>query len=511
MGSSMSPPRRRRAAASLGAFAVVASLGVATAGTAAAQSISTPGPVGFTTTTSRMVDDTATTAPAALRYGSGWGVATGALKYKGADHRSATTSAKMEITFTGSRIRVYGPKGPSLGKASISIDGGPSTVLDSYRYSLQEQSFLHMSEWLPAGQHKATITVLGQRNSASSGNTWSLDSLEVVSSSTTTTTAAPATPVLKTNYGGLYGRTEADRTRRGVNQLWLKIRWADLETSPGVYNWTPITSKLAANPSLIVRVHVHGGPHAPQWLLNSAGTVNVTNNKDQIASTVGKYWTPTYMTAYKKFVTALGARFDAEPRFASVNMFGTSLIYDEPWITGGAASGATLYSAGLTKDKVIAAQNAGLAATVAAFPHTVVEMPLHGQFTYPVSGGQAGKWSDGIGLANSWDQLYGNRVVFTDYGWGAGDYTPAADSLSTAPNLYSWMHKRADLGRPIAFQATLAPGVTSGTASPTSAAAIDAADGAVRMGARWFEHASWSLLTVSQASAFDAALKANVK
>ena len=139
------------------------------------------------------------------------------------------------------------------------------------------------------------------------------------------------------------------------------------------------------------------------------------------------------MAAYQQFMTAMGTQFDANARVASVNMVGTSLIYDEPWITGGAASGAALYNAGLTKDKVIAAQNAGLAATVAAFPHTVVEMPLHGQFTYPVSGGQAGTWADGIGLANAWDALYGDHVIFTDYGWGAGDYTAAASSLATAP------------------------------------------------------------------------------
>ena len=47
---------------------------------------------------------------------------------------------------------------------------------------------------------------------------------------------------------------------------------------------------------------------------------------------------------------------------------------------------------------------------------------------------------------------YGSRVVFTDYGWGAGDWTAAASSLATAPNLYSWMHKRADLGPPVAIQ-----------------------------------------------------------
>jgi len=511
MSLSMSP-RRRRAATTLGSLAVVASLGVATAGSAAARTTPIPSSLRHAAaTTLTKVDDCATTTtPAALRYVGGWQTTTGGYKYKNTDHRTAQANATVAITYTGTRIRLYGPKGSVLGKASVSVDGGPSTVLDSYRYSLQEQSFLYMSPLLPQGQHKAVITMLGQHNPASGGNTWALDRVEVVSNATTTA-KVPAAVVTKASYGGLYGTTEADRTRRGVNQLWLKVKWADLEPQQGVYNWTPITSKLAANPNLVLRVHVNGGPSAPQWLKNSAGTVQVSNNKDQFSATVGKYWTPQYITAYKQFVTAMGTQFDTNSRVASINMFGTSLIYDEPWITGGTTSGATLYNAGLNKDKVIAAQNADLAATVAAFPHTMVEMPLHGQFTYPVAGGQAGKWSDGVGLANSWDSLYGNRVIFTDYGLGAGEYTPAAATLATAPNLYSWMHKRADLGRPIAFQATLAPGVAAGSANPTSAAAIDAADGAVRMGARWFEHHSWSLLTVAQAQAFDAGLKANVR
>ncbi|MGG5257615.1 beta-galactosidase [Phycicoccus avicenniae] len=324
--------------------------------------------------------------------------------------------------------------------------------------------------------------------------------------------AAPAaTTTTKTNYGGLYGTTTADRDRRGVEHQWLKVRWSDLEPREGGYDWTAIDRLLASDPDLVVRVHVGGGQFAPQWLKTAAGSVQVTNKKDGVTASVGKYWTPRYTAAYKKFVTALGARYDANPRIASVNMFGTSLVYDEPWITGGEASGAALHTAGLTKDKVVAAQNAGLAATTAAFPRTVVEMPLHGRFTYPVAGGEKGSWTEGLTLANAWDTAYGKRVVFTDYGWGAGDYTAAAASLTSAPNLYSWMHKRADLGRPIAFQATLAPGTAAGSTTPTSAAAVAASDEAVRMGARWFEHHSWSYLTVAKATAIDSALKANVR
>jgi len=468
-------------------------------------------PASAATTLEKVVDDSAaTTSVTALSYVGSWKVTTGVDKYMNTDHRTAQAAAKVVITYTGSQIGLYGPKGAWLGKASVSVDGGPSTVLDSYRSSLQEKSVLYTSARAPQKQHKAVITVLGTRNAASLGSAWALDSVKVTSTAATVVIPPPA-PVIKTNYGGLYGATDADRTRRGVNQLWLKVAWSDLEPQKGVYNWAPITTKLASNPSLVLRLHVNGGPSAPQWLKTSAGTVQVANSKDGIVATVGQYWTPQYLAAYKEFVTAMGTQFDTNARIASINMFGTSLIYDEPWITGGAASGAALFSAGLTKDKVIASENADLAATAAAFPHTAVEMPLHGQFMYPVAGGQAGNWPDGMALANSWDQLYGNHVVFTDYGWGAGDYTAAASSLTTAPSLYSWMHARADLGRPIAFQATLAPGVAAGSTSPTAASAVDATDGAVRMGARWFEHASWSLLTLPQCQTYDTALRANVK
>ncbi len=55
-----------------------------------------------------------------------------------------------------------------------------------------------------------------------------------------------------------------------------------------------------------------------------------------MTTTVGEYWTPAYMTAYKQFITAMGTKFDTNARVDSINMAGTSLIYDEPWITGGA-------------------------------------------------------------------------------------------------------------------------------------------------------------------------------
>lgn len=485
---------RRRAIPAAGAIAVVAALGTATAAPASAYPLT---PL-VTTTTTTTVDDAATDNPkASLRYVGTWGVGSSTSAYKNT-HYSSTAGARVEITFRGTEMSLFGPGG-NFGQANISTDGGAVKFTDPYRNTPQTRMRLYSTGTLPYGEHKVVVTVAGTRNTLSTSNVWALDDVVVTN------------PAIKTNYGGLYGTTEADRLRRGVNQQWVKVKWSDLEPTEGVYNWAPVTDLLAANPDLVVRLHVNGGQYAPEWLKTAAGKVTVTNTKDGITATVGQYWTPRYTAAYNRFVAALGAQFDGNARVASVNMFGTSLIYDEPWITGGAASGAALYSAGLTKDKVIASQNAGLAATVAAFPRTIVEMPLHGQFTYPVAGGQKGTWADGIGLLNSWDAQYGGSVIFTDYGFGAGDYTDAATSLTTAPNLYSWMHLRSDLGRPIAFQATMVPGTAGGSTAPTPEVANATNAEAVRMGARWFEHHSWSYLTVEEAAVYDAGYKANVK
>src|SRR5829696_2272565 len=96
MGFSMST-RRRRAASSLGTLVVVASLGVATAGSAASQPITATDSQGPTAVTRvAKVDDSALTqSPAALTYVGYWNALTGANKYMNTEHRTAQATAKI--------------------------------------------------------------------------------------------------------------------------------------------------------------------------------------------------------------------------------------------------------------------------------------------------------------------------------------------------------------------------------------------------------------------------------
>lgn len=320
-------------------------------------------------------------------------------------------------------------------------------------------------------------------------------------------------PKIKRNYGGLFPNVEANRASWSppLAQYWLKVKWSDLEPAQGVYDWSIIDNYLTAHPTVNVRIHVQGGQFAPvsgsnTWLADiSGGTVDVYNTKDAINVPCGLYWNATYMAAYATFVAAMGARYDANPQVASINNAGCSLVYDEPWIMGGdTTSCINMYNAGLNKTTQQTAIYNALDALMAAWPTTIIEMPTHGQLNYPTSTGQGGNWTnDGLPAINLLHTTYGQRLIITDYGLGPGEYEDAATSLTTATSLYSWMHLRADLGYPIAFQATFGTYNQANVESGTQAA--------IDMGGRWFETSSWSALPNNEVQAYDAALKANVR
>lgn len=329
------------------------------------------------------------------------------------------------------------------------------------------------------------------------------------------TVSSPAIPTaIKNSYGGLFAATEANRASYSppLGQYWLKVKWSDLEPTQGNYDWSSIDNylNLAAHATTNVRIHVQGGQLAPvsgsnTWLADiSGGTVSVKNSKDVTTAPCGLYWNPAYMAAYATFVAAMGARYDGNPRVVSINNAGCSLIYDEPWIMGGdPTSCINMFNAGLTSTTQQTAIYNALDALMAAWPTTIIEMPVHSQLNYPVSSGQGGNWTnDGLPAINQLHTTYGQRLIITDYGLGPGEYEAAASSLATAPSVYSWMHKRSDLGYPIAFQATFGTYNQANVESGTQAA--------IDMGGRWYETSSWSALPNTEVQAYDTALKANV-
>jgi hypothetical protein len=87
--------------------------------------------------------------------------------------------ADAVVNFNGTGITWIGKKGPNYGQAAVSIDGGTPQTFDAYNSTELDQNPNVTISGLPSGSHVLQISLLGNKNSASS-NTWqTVDAFEV--------------------------------------------------------------------------------------------------------------------------------------------------------------------------------------------------------------------------------------------------------------------------------------------------------------------------------------------
>jgi galactosylceramidase len=72
-----------------------------------------------------------------------------------------------------------GSEADNHGYAAVSVDGGPSAIIDSYSPAEEYQQVLFSKSGLSTGRHTITITVLDQKDSASSGTYSDIDAFIV--------------------------------------------------------------------------------------------------------------------------------------------------------------------------------------------------------------------------------------------------------------------------------------------------------------------------------------------
>jgi Tfp pilus assembly protein PilE len=116
---------------------------------------------------------------AALTYTGSWTYATYGTDYAGDETYSNTTGNKVTLTFTGNGIQWIGSYASNHGYASVSLDGGTATSVDTYAAQSVPQAVLYSATGLTQGSHTLTITVKGTKDSGSSGYFVSIDALIV--------------------------------------------------------------------------------------------------------------------------------------------------------------------------------------------------------------------------------------------------------------------------------------------------------------------------------------------
>ena len=96
-------------------------------------------------------------------YTSGWKTASHG-GYAGGKVRYATKAgAAVTFEFTGKRIRLYGPLGPTRGKAKIYIDGSYVKTVNLYRGGFDARAKFFDIGWKSSGKHTIRIVVQGTK------------------------------------------------------------------------------------------------------------------------------------------------------------------------------------------------------------------------------------------------------------------------------------------------------------------------------------------------------------
>jgi len=89
------------------------------------------------------------------------------------------TGVGLVVNFNGSGITWIGKKGPQYGKASYSVDGGPAKTVDNYNSTEKSQTANVTVSGLSAESHVLSISLVDQKNAASSGYWQTIDAFTV--------------------------------------------------------------------------------------------------------------------------------------------------------------------------------------------------------------------------------------------------------------------------------------------------------------------------------------------
>jgi hypothetical protein len=187
--------------------------------------------------------------------------------------------------------------------------------------------------------------------------------------------------------------------------------WDRLNPADGLYDWGPIDSFINAQVSNGKRAAIgiitfngranDGNPHdppirVPQWVFNKgAGKVNCSGFE------IPRYWSTVYLAEYRKFVLALGARYDGHPHIEFVQIgvgkFGETQPCDD---LDNACVRSALMADGLTEWSWAGIVNQITDMYADAFKQTITLLPNSPRF---YSEGDRGTWtrhaiSRGVGL-----------------------------------------------------------------------------------------------------------------
>ena len=141
---------------------------------------------------------------------------------------------------------------------------------------------------------------------------------------------------LRTEARGIYFLTPAEGNRHtdlaglecwdnpNIVGVCLRATWAVIEPSPDQFDWSFLDEalRIAKLKKKLVSIGIVAGIRSPDWIFRSAATLRLTGRDAKRRDSVPAPWDPSYLTAWKKFVQAFGARYDGNPLIGYVSASG---------------------------------------------------------------------------------------------------------------------------------------------------------------------------------------------
>lgn len=258
--------------------------------------------------------------------------------------------------------------------------------------------------------------------------------------------------VLFIHHGGLpTNALEEARAHPGVYSAAVIYGvWSQIEPSPGVYDFSQIDRALntitaynRAHPDrpLAGKLRVDGGVLAPDWIKAMDGGP-ITINDKRGAQTIGHFWTPDYIAAWRQLQNVLAQRYDGDPRVREIAVGSCGTIDDESFnLPSDPASIAALHAAGFN-DRAYAACLSGVAQDYAAWRVTPIDYTFN-PFRSTDAGSVRFDSSFTIQIMRAWRATLGRRGVLGQHSLEADGGNPPHQQLYDALR---------SLGPPIEFQ-----------------------------------------------------------
>lgn len=161
----------------------------------------------------------------------------------------------------------------------------------------------------------------------------------------------------------------------------VRISWADLNSQEDTYDWSYIDEQIgyANDRGIKITLAIMNGPYAPKWLADKDATFVDYVMRDNDLS-LPLPWDEVYLSYYKKFIAALGERYQDSDTIALIHMTNATTNGFEMQYNFSSEAEAEFQSTGYSESALIDSWKAIIDAYAAAFPSTPLDVEVHPVF-----------------------------------------------------------------------------------------------------------------------------------